>query len=285
VTDILAYTHFPCTIDEVIQESKVVRSILLITPKDLDVEPGQFVMVWVPGQSEKNIALSYNAPSERRIGFTIKKRAPAPSICEICNSCGVCEAIFEMKKGDVVQVRGPYGRGFTIHGENLLLMGFETRAAPLMLLAEKAKNMGRKVTAVIMAPTEDRLLFTQRLEKLEVDVFPIIGKKLAQKNLSIESEVKSLVGKMDIFDSAYLYAPEETSIALLDVTRSYNIPTQVMIERDIHCGIGICGECSFDPMGWRVCVEGPVFWGKDLELSEFGKYRRHSLKKREIKKG
>ena len=275
------YTHFPCTIDEVIQESTLVRSFLVTTSKDLDLNPGQFMMVWIPGKSEKNIPVSYAIPYERKIGFTIKMRTPAPAICEVCNSCGVCEELFEMKKGDVIRVRGPYGKGFTIQGQNLFSAGYEARIAPLVLLAEQARTMGRKVTAAVIAPNEDRLLFVQRLETLGVDVQTIIE----ENQSSITDEVNSLLEKNSQFDSAYLYATEEISKALMDVTGVHKIPTQVMIERDIHCGIGICGECSIDPTGWRVCVEGPVFWDADLRNSEFGKYRRHSLKKRELQKG
>jgi dihydroorotate dehydrogenase electron transfer subunit len=275
------YTHFPYTIDEVIQESTLVRSFLVTTSKELDVNPGQFMMVWIPGKSEKNIPVSYAIPYEGRIGFTIKMRTPAPAICEICNSCGVCEELFEMKKGDVIRVRGPYGKGFTIQGQNLFLAGSETRIAPLVLLAEQARSMGRKVTATVVAPNEERLVFVQRLESLGVDVRTIIEKNQS----SIAADVNELLEKKTQFDSAYLYATEEISKALMDITSGHKIPTQVMIERDIHCGTGICGECSIDPTGWRVCVEGPVFWEEDLRDSEFGRYRRHSLKKRELRKG
>jgi dihydroorotate dehydrogenase electron transfer subunit len=30
-----------------------------------------------------------------------------------------------------------------------------------------------------------------------------------------------------------------------------------------------------DDLGWRVCVEGPVFWSDELKMiSEFGNYKR-----------
>lgn len=277
----LEYTHFPCTINEVIQESTLVRSFIVTTPKDIDVNPGQFMMVWIPEKSEKNIPVSYVNPSAREIGFTIKMRTPTPAICEICNSCGVCEELFEMKNGDVINIRGPFGKGFTIQGDDLFLAGYEARTAPLLLLAERARAMAKKVTAAVVVPTEDRLLFVKRLETLGVTVQEIID----ENESSIADKIGSLLEKKNSYDSAYLSATEMMSKILMNVMSSHKIPTQIMIERDVHCGTGICGECSIDPTGWRVCVEGPVFRDVDLRDSEFGKYRRHSLKKREIMKG
>ncbi|MFX1299085.1 MAG: dihydroorotate dehydrogenase electron transfer subunit, partial [Promethearchaeota archaeon] len=43
----------------------------------------------------------------------------------------------------------------------------------------------------------------------------------------------------------------------------------------MKCGIGLCGQCCVDPLGYRVCVEGPVFRSEILrEISDLGKYRR-----------
>jgi len=43
----------------------------------------------------------------------------------------------------------------------------------------------------------------------------------------------------------------------------------------MKCGIGVCGSCSLDETGDRVCVEGPVFSFDYLrKVREFGKYRR-----------
>jgi len=277
------YTHYSCRITEVIEETDSARSLLLEVPKELHIQPGQFVMVWIPGLSEKNIPLSYVIPSEKKVGITVKKRTPTPAICEICNVCGVCEALFKFKKDDVLRIRGPYGKGFEIQGEKLLLIGYETRMAPLMLLTELACKMNRDVTVVAVAQTRNRLPFTKRFETLEVKYVPIIEEELHKKSSSIEEEIRLLL-ENDKFDSSYLYMLERTSEKLMKILMQKEIPTQIMVERDIHCGIGICGECAIDPSGMRVCVEGPVFSDRELKDTEFGNYRRHSLKKREIKK-
>jgi dihydroorotate dehydrogenase electron transfer subunit len=151
----------------------------------------------------------------------------------------------------------------------------------LALLAEQARTSGRNVTAAIAAPKENRLLFVKRLETIGVNVHTIVD----ESESSIVKGISPLLGNSSLFDSAYIYATERISKAVMDIASDLGIPSQVMIERDIHCGTGICGECSIDPTGWRVCVEGPVFSDVDLRNSEFGNYRRHSLKKHKLQKG
>jgi dihydroorotate dehydrogenase electron transfer subunit len=62
---------------------------------------------------------------------------------------------------------------------------------------------------------------------------------------------------------------------IFEITDKLNIPAQFSLERYMKCGMGLCGQCCVDDMGWRVCVEGPVFWNDEVKLiSEFGKYKR-----------
>jgi len=49
----------------------------------------------------------------------------------------------------------------------------------------------------------------------------------------------------------------------------------------MKCGYGLCGNCVMDPLGIRMCTEGPVVKGEVLaKLDEFGKYHRDSIGKK-----
>jgi len=61
------------------------------------------------------------------------------------------------------------------------------------------------------------------------------------------------------------------------MVEKFKIPAQFSLERYMKCGMGLCGQCCVDDLGWRVCVEGPVFWTDELKMiTEFGKYKRDS---------
>ena len=71
--------------------------------------------------------------------------------------------------------------------------------------------------------------------------------------------------------------PEVMMKKLFDIVENFKIPAQFSMERYMKCGMGLCGQCCVDNVGWRVCVEGPVFWTDELRMiSEFGQYRRDS---------
>ena len=53
------------------------------------------------------------------------------------------------------------------------------------------------------------------------------------------------------------------------------------LHRYMKCGIGVCGSCCMDPGGLRVCRDGPVFRGDQLEGTEFGNYARDASGRRQ----
>ena len=52
------------------------------------------------------------------------------------------EALFEMKAGSSVGLRGPLGNGFALRGERILLIGGGVGSAPLAFLGEQARSRG-----------------------------------------------------------------------------------------------------------------------------------------------
>jgi len=45
----------------------------------------------------------------------------------------------------------------------------------------------------------------------------------------------------------------------------------------MKCAIGICGNCTIDPLGIRLCLEGPVLAREQVvQLTEFGEYHRNA---------
>jgi dihydroorotate dehydrogenase electron transfer subunit len=60
-----------------------------------------------------------------------------------------------------------------------------------------------------------------------------------------------------------------------EVAKKCNTHFQASLERYMKCGFGICGSCVLDPLGLRVCKDGPVFDSLILDrLTEFGSYKR-----------
>jgi len=71
-----------------------------------------------------------------------------------------------MKAGDRLGVRGPFGIGYTLFGDEPLLVAGGSGAASLTPLAEAFVEKGVKPTFILGARTESDLPFRSRLEEL-----------------------------------------------------------------------------------------------------------------------
>ena len=106
--------HVHCKVTENRNDGGNNRTLFL--DRAFDVRPGQFVMAWVPGESEKPFSLSYEN------AFTIK------------NLGWYSEGLIGLKAGDSVWLRGPYGTSFPL-GEGAVLLGGGVGIAALLILA------------------------------------------------------------------------------------------------------------------------------------------------------
>ena len=69
--------------------------------------------------------------------------------------------------------------------------------------------------------------------------------------------------------------PELMEKKVLDCANKNNVDCEVSIERFMKCGFGVCGQCCVDPLGLRMCMEGPVVNRATANsISEFGNYHR-----------
>jgi len=239
------------TIMEIREESKNVRTFRFDT--SFDPVPGQYLMVWVRGVDEVPMSLSY------RNGITVQRVGDAT------------EALFQLEVGDCVGLRGPLGNGFSLTGKKILLIGGGLGAAPLALLGEAAKKRDIEVTSLMGFRCDEDLLFIERFQNMGTVMVTtddgscgICGRTSAGLNCL----------ELALYDQIYLCGPEPMMADVIGNCCGLENIVQVSINRYMKCGMGICGSCSLDPSGLRVCVEGPVIRADKLQDTEFGKYRR-----------
>ena len=220
----------------------------------LAATPGQFVMVWVPGVDEFPMSVSY---TEDGLGVTYQILGDGT------------KALASKVKGDRVGIRGPYGKGFAIHGKQLLVVAGGAGMAPLAPFVEQSVAHGASVDLVLGARTSTDLLFESRATKAgaRVRISTDDGSK-GFKGLATEL-TESVLAK-NRFDSVYACGPEKMLVGVLKMAESRKLPMQASLERMMRCGIGICDSCAID--GRHVCRDGPVFSERELRaLDELGK--------------
>ncbi|MCX8197008.1 MAG: dihydroorotate dehydrogenase electron transfer subunit [Candidatus Micrarchaeota archaeon] len=214
--------------------------------------PGQFLMVWLPAQQEeKPYSLADNDP----VKITVGARGPFST------------ALCSLKKGDFVWIRGPYGRGFELKGKKILLVGGGYGFAPLRFLAKEARKKKISAIAVCGARTKSLLLKAASCKTIyttDDGSYGIPGNVLAGM---------AFLFKKHKFDLVYSCGPEKMMQAVAKEAEKRKIASQLLLERYMKCGIGVCGHCCCGEL--LVCVDGPMFWYSQLKSNpEFGKIWR-----------
>ncbi len=224
---------------------------------------GQFVMVWIPGVDE--IPLSLSSVQGKVASVTVKEVGQAT------------RALNQMRQGDVIGVRGPFGTYFKTVGKRALVVGGGVGTAPLMMLVASLRREGVKTAVVEGAKTCDELLFLDELGHLSSSgsveaIFTTEDGSYGTKGIATEAVERLLSSRQ--FDAMYACGSEGMIRAVFLLAEKYGVPLQASLERIMLCAMGICGSCVIGR--YRVCKDGPVFDHTQLKefADELGRFKR-----------
>ena len=249
-------------IDKIETETKDIKTFTF--QHQLDAKPGQFIMITDFEGGEKPLSVSDCTTDE--FSITVKKIGEFTS------------RLFQKKEGDFISIRGAFGSSFFVSKGKVLLVGGGYGTIPLFFLTKKLLEAGADISVFNGARTIDDLVFCDKFQELGIKYQNVTEDgKLTRKGTSIDLVKESLAEEK--FDFIYSAGPEMMMKVLQGVIGE--IDYEFLFERYMKCAIGICGSCTMDPLGIRLCVEGPVLPKKLVEqLTEFGNYHRKANGKR-----
>jgi dihydroorotate dehydrogenase electron transfer subunit len=259
---IFTYRDFefkPVEIEKVVVESPKVKSFYLKHTFTQIPQPGQFLMAWLPSWEEVPMSISDADPSVVRI--SVAKEGPTTT------------EFHKLRKGDELFIRGPFGRHFVLDGRSYLVVGGGYGAAPLIYATKLISKSGKKVTYAVGARNSSELLFLKEARRAKAKIHVATEDGSAGHQGLVTELVEQLL-ETEHFDSILTCGPEPMMYEVVKQGVKRGIRVQVSLERYMKCGFGICGSCVLDPVGLRVCVDGPVFDGALLLTTDFGKRRR-----------
>jgi len=249
-------------IRQVIQETLNIKTLYFNDELSAKASPGQFLMIWIPGVDEIPMSLSTIGPAPSA-SITVKKVGEAT------------EALHNLNPGDMIGVRGPYGKGFTLHKGRVMIVAGGSGMSPLHPLLMRLLKIGSEVTLILGAKSKENLLFLNKLLEVSIDNFEFVpvteDGSYGSKGLASEAAGERMEDAQ--FDMVYACGPEMMMFEVYKLSRMHSIPIEICLERYMRCGMGICGSCGIGK--YRVCRDGPVFSTSELvEIEdEFGKYR------------
>ena len=244
-------------------EAPEVKTIKLGTT--INSRAGQFVMLWIPRVGEKPYTLS-KIGKDIEITYDVKGK--------------FSKALFNLKKGDSIGIRGPYGNGWELKGKNVCVVAGGIGLAPIMPLIEETNT---KFTVIYGAKSAEYLIFKKRVEKTKNRiVFTTDDGSFGEHCFACDA-LEGILSEVS-YELVLTCGPELMMKRVVDTCLKNNLPCQASLERYMKCGIGLCGSCTIDPSGMRVCKDGPIFTAEQLENTEFGSYvRQKSGEKRYFK--
>jgi dihydroorotate dehydrogenase electron transfer subunit len=206
--------------------------------------PGQFLMLWIPGVDE--IPLSILDAGNGEVSVTVKAVGDAT------------RHLHQMKTGELVGIRGPFGNSFTESRGRVLMVGGGTGTAPLLFLAKKLAAKADRLSFVIGAKTKNELLFRNELDAVctEESVLATTDDGSYGIQCLATEPLEKLVDK-ERFNIIYTCGPEQMVRKVFDLAEKRKIALEASLERLMRCGIGLCGSCVIGK--YRVCRDGPVF--------------------------
>ncbi len=255
------------------RETEMVRTFTF--PVSLGAKPGQFVMVWIPGVDEIPMSVAYDDGKQLQVTFFAVGDAT--------------KALAGSKVGDLVGLRGPFGTFYDWKPkQHLALIAGGYGAAPMYFAAKEAIKDQCRLEVFVGARSEEHLLYLDEFRKLPKTTLHVatddgsLGfKGFNVQNLEYVLTKKKHTTKKSFVDQVFACGPERMLASVSKLASEWKIASQLSLERYMKCGYGLCGNCVVDPLGIRLCVDGPVIKNElCLKIAEFGKYHRDALGKK-----
>lgn len=250
-------------ITDIIQETRSIkRFILEYENKRLHDKfefGGQFFELSVFGVGEIAISIPFSGKQRGYFDFCIK------------NVGKVTKALHNMKIGDKIGLRGPFGKGFPVEemkGRDIIIVGSGVGVAPIrtavVQIAESRKKYG-KVVVIGSAISYENLIYKSDFadwQKMNMKVFYALSKPTDQVEAHL-GYINDLLPGLDFNwrkTSAIICAsPKRIKEVAKDLIKlgmnGQDIYTS--LETHMRCGIGKCGHCKVGNK--YMCVDGPVF--------------------------
>ena len=223
-------------------------------------EPGQFTMLYRAGVGE--IAISVSGDPTASDG----------SLTQTIRDVGaVSRALALSQLGDMIGVRGPFGHGWGLDqaaGRDLVIVAGGVGLAPLrpVLLGALARrsNYGR-IVLVAGARGPEEFLYRQQLATWASEPGLEVRLTVDQPATGWGGPVGFVTEPLSALEIdaartiAFVCGPEpmmrfSANVLLGKQVAASNI--RISLERNMQCGIGLCGHCQLGPL--LVCRDGPV---------------------------
>jgi dihydroorotate dehydrogenase electron transfer subunit len=183
-------------------------------------------------------------------------------------------AMSETAAGDVMDILGPLGNGFSNMKEmqNVFIVAGGIGVASLYyLIVDLAKKGAVQPTVFLGGCSAHDILCKEDMEALGAEVrITTEDCSLGEKGFVTLLVEKALESDRRP-DMIYACGPQAMLKRLGDIAAHYNVPCQVSLETVMACGFGVCLGCAVEKADnsgtyFHACTDGPVFDSRTVKI-------------------
>jgi dihydroorotate dehydrogenase electron transfer subunit len=188
--------------------------------------------------------------------------------------------ISSLRPGEILEVKGPLGRGFQVDPQKVpLLVAGGMGAAPLLFLAEKlsrsgARKRNRAPVLFIGGRTKKEILALKEFRQAGLKVLAATEDGSFGERGLVTDRLRDYVEAQSAESALYACGPAGMLKAVAALALREGLPCQVSLEERMACGMGACLGCAVarkqeeGPGYAKVCQDGPVFEAGEILWDE-----------------
>jgi NAD(P)H-flavin reductase len=228
--------------------------------REFPFKPGQFNMLYHPGAGEVPISISGDPEKPGQLVHTIRAVG------------NVTRLLHRYRPGDCLGVRGPFGTPWPVaamEGLDLVLVAGGLGLAPLRPVIYHVLNHRQlygNVEVIYGARSPQEMLYRHELERwrgrfdLRVHATVDSAGSNWRGNVGVVTNLLSRARFEPLHTAALVCGPGVMMrFTIQELSRLGLQPKDIFVslERNMQCGLGLCGHCQLGP--FFVCKDGPVF--------------------------
>jgi NAD(P)H-flavin reductase len=260
------YKPLKASVEKVIIESPLIRSFVLVPEQEFSFKTGEFIELTINGYGEAPFTPSSSPLEKKKLEVTVMKAGY------------ITDKIHALGAGDVVGIRGPFGRGYPLekfYDKEVVILGGGCGFAPIRsllfnLIAEKDKF--KRVILCYGAKTPEDCIYKPFVDELrKLDIFEVY--------LSVDKADESWNEKVGVVTVLLddIHVNISNSVAIVcgpPIMMKYGTfkllemgypekDIYLSMEKNMSCGLGKCGHCMMGK--YYVCKDGPVFTYEEIK--------------------
>ena len=245
---------------DVIPETPTIKTLKLQPKETLEFETGQFIELTVPGVGEA----PFTPSSKPTIKDTIE--------VSVMRVGKVTERIHELKKGNTVGLRGPFGVGYPMddfRGKEVLVVGGGCGFAPLRSLMYEFFEHSAEFKSLFFrggCKTPKDFLYKKEIESwakrddLDVKLTVDEGDGEWKGNVGVVTTILDGIPMNNEEGITIVCGPPvmmKFATKKLQELGFKDTHIYLSMEKNMSCGLGKCGHCRLGT--YYACKDGPVF--------------------------